>query len=183
MTSLTPPTGHNSGEVSPELFLDFTREARLAKRACDEANSAYRHVLKRAEKAGINLKQFRRALADAGMDPDVKAQDDKIHASYMAWLGKPLGFQGTLDIVEPTQRAKDALANEVWEQEGYDAALAGRGPDDCPYEAGSIAASFWRTGNSEGNAFKNKVPALAKKEPKPRKPRKGKVTAETETTH
>lgn len=175
MTALTPPADHNSA-LSPEIFLDFAREARIAKRALDEASSGYQHVMKRAKRAGIDLKEFKRALAEALIDPDQKKASEEAYAKYMAWLGKPVGFQATLEIVEPSQRAKDALQNEIWSQEGYDAALAGRGPDNSPYTAGSLADSFWRTGNSDGHAFKNKLPEL---EAKPRKPRKGKVTAET----
>jgi len=182
MTSLTPPADHNTA-LSPEIFLDFVCEAAKAQRTLDEANSELRHVYKRAKRAGVDLKEFKKVLAEIKVDPEQRQASQATYARYMAWLGKPIGYQAELAIIEPSQRAKDALNLSVWEQEGYDAALGGREPADNPYPPGGPAAQAWHVGNTNGIAFKNRLPAL---EAKPRAVRKGrshKGADAGETTH
>ena len=169
MTSLTPPADHNSA-LSPEIFLDFVVEAAKAQRILDEANSELRHVYKRAKRAGVDLKEFKKALAEIKVDPEQRQASQATYARYMAWLGKPVVYQAELAIVEPSQRAKDALSLSIWEQEGYDGALAGREPGDNPYPPGGPAAQAWHVGNTNGTAFKNRLPSI---EAKPRAVRKG----------
>jgi hypothetical protein len=174
MPALTPPAEHNSA-LSPETFLEFVGQAAKAQRTLDEANSELRHVYKRAKKAGIDLSTFKCALAEIKIDPEQRAADQQTYARYMAWLGRPVGFQAELEIVVPSERARVSLDRVLWEQEGYDAALAKSEPDSNPHAVGSEAAQAWLTGHSHGVAFLNRLPTM---EVAARKPRKGRQTAE-----
>lgn len=144
--------------ITKGQFLAWMRRAAGAKRAAEEASSAYRLILKNAKKDGINQKQLVAALAARSQDPDVLAIERRDFDMYMGFMGMPIGGQAGL-FPEPkpddsTTPAEDH-DQQVWDAEeaGYKAGRQAAKRDTNPHDPGTELNQTWDGQWIRGQAF------------------------------
>lgn len=140
--------------VTPETFLEFYRQAGIAKRDLERAQGEYRAVLKRAKKAGIDTKALIAVRAIATSD-DPAAEEAHLNTllRYARYLDLPLGTQlGLFDDAAPSAAARTEQAEWDAEDYGYRAGRGGQNRDDNPHAAGTAAHVRWDEGWHKGQA-------------------------------
>jgi hypothetical protein len=88
-----PETYESSLNVTQATYLDFLQQYKDADEAVAEAVGERKALRKTIKGAGINLKAFDRQRKDAEKSGEVREEEDREYRRYMAWCGKPVGFQ------------------------------------------------------------------------------------------
>jgi hypothetical protein len=159
MASLTP-------NLTKETFSEFVQKAIPAQREIDDAAkelSAAKGVLngifKQAEKAGIDKKDFKWALAQARMDHDERESSHTRRMTYMAFMDMPFGTQVSFDFAgaagagtEPENQPETMteLQQHRITDAGRSAGKSGMKADTNPWLPGTYAAQLWDQGWQEG---------------------------------
>jgi hypothetical protein len=128
------------------LFLAFIEEYLDADQAVAAAVGNRKDLRKRVKGAGISLAQFDRVRKEAEKSGSVRETEFREFCLYMMWLGKPLGFQGTLF----TEHEEAAPPREVSEHQvqrvqidGKQASAQGRSRDTNPWTPGTYLYQVW----------------------------------------
>lgn len=150
--------------VTQDVFLEFYDELTEKLRLKKSADSAVASVYKRAEAAGIDRKTLKRAYADSLLTDSERQRAEEIHRQYMIWLGKPVGFQGAMDLGQPAANGHDASPAVEKHQmnvayvEGHNSGKAGHPVTNCKYDPGTEQHQQWSLGWAAGQ--KDAVAAL-----------------------
>jgi hypothetical protein len=141
--------------VSRETFLAFVGEIRDAKAAVDSANGTLRNTYKRAESAGLDKKELKEAIRVDGLSGAAREEAFRLKALYMAWLGKPIGFQSSLDLPQTddgegdedaSPESGDPIAEHQVRNAQDNGLAAGRSGQDRgsnPWSPGTFMAQQW----------------------------------------
>ena len=155
MESLTP-------NLTKETFNEFVQKALPAQREIDDAAaelSAAKGVLngifKQAEKAGIDKKDFKWALAQGRMDHDERESSHRRRMDYMAFMDMPFGTQVSFDFAgapgkgeEPENQPETMteLQRHRITSAGKSAGQGGMRADTNPWNPGTYAHTVWHDG-------------------------------------
>lgn len=138
--------------VSNEERLAAMREATAAKRVVDEAQGAYRALLKRFKAEGLDTKAIIDTNAASRQDPAIVAAHEVERLRMMALrsivtLDDVLSAADHLNV-SAKARAEDNVAGA--EESGYAAGKHGVPAEDCPYPSGSEFAAIWSKWHANG---------------------------------
>lgn len=152
LSSLRPATGN----LTAGTFLEFYDKYDEVERDIQDAQEAVRAHRKRRkdlrksiEAAGINLTEFDRTRQDAGLPDEVREANDRSRRQYLAWLKKPVGYQGDLDLTGDEQ-AFSVHELKAVDNDGYEAGRASHRRDSNPHKPGSEAHVRWDNAYQRG---------------------------------
>jgi hypothetical protein len=143
--------------VTPATVIEFLAEYDDAEAAISEAASvkaaaigARKRLRKRIETSGIDLEVFDRLIKDSAVPGEVRERRDAEYRKMMAWTGKPIGFQASLDVANDPATAPEIRALNLAElkridRDGEEAGKAGRSRGDNPWTPGTEAYQRWDT--------------------------------------
>jgi hypothetical protein len=148
------------GNITQATFLEFIAEYTTADQLIAEAIAARKDLRKRIKGAGLRLRAFDRARAEAEKAADVYLEEDREFRRNMEWLGKPLGHQGDFfgavpegangvagEAINSSASEYDARLSEHQvrqvEQDGLNAGRIGNERGSNPWSAGSFLHEHW----------------------------------------
>jgi len=141
--------------LPPESYLEHYRAIRDAKKLQEQATAQMRLARKRAKAGGVNLGDMDAAIRLRDLDADERDTHLRNLARYAAWMGAPLGEQGSLfgEVEKPTEKAAAEHAAYEARQRGYTDGTQGTPADGNPFPAGTPHAAEWARGYADGKAF------------------------------
>jgi hypothetical protein len=95
--------------VTDATYLEFVQKYRDADDAVAEAVGERKDLRKIIKGAGIHLKAFDRSRKDGAKSGEAREEEDREYRQYMAWQGKPVGYQLGLDFAEQTAASEQQL--------------------------------------------------------------------------
>lgn len=165
-TTLHMPDGTN---VSPDMYIGWLEEYDAADEAIAQAVAERKDLRAKIKAAGIPLKAFDRARADAAKASAVREHEAVWYQTMLAWQGKPVGYQASMDLDDDAMAAAYQRRLSVADKEGYETGKAGRAADECSWPAGSEGAQRWLSAWTRGQSDKvwaENDPAKAAEKPK-----------------
>ncbi len=173
-----------TGNLTRPTFLEFVEKHEAVDDEIADAQETMRSIRRRRKDlratitaAGIVIHEFDRHLVDEKRSGDEREAAEHAYRQYMAWRGKPTGFQGKPDLTADSPG--DALAFEQREvkradRDGFKAGKAGKRADVNPWRPGSepFAAfhSSWLRGQAEKVTTEIKAPDQPARRGRPRSP-------------
>lgn len=113
--------------VTQASYLGFVQQYKDADEAVAAAVGERKDLRKIIKGAGINLKAFDRTRKDAEKSGEIREEEDREYRRYMAWIGKPVGFQAEMFADSPrTEADEHAVAEHQVTQAEEAGAIAGR---------------------------------------------------------
>ncbi len=166
------------GNVTRATFLEFVEKHEEIDEELAEHQETGRSIRRRRKDlratitaSGIVIAEFDRHLVDEKRSGEEREAAEHAYRQYMAWRGKPIGFQGKLDLAADSPA--DALAFEQREvkradRDGFKAGKSGDRADSNPWRPGSEPFAEWHSSWLRGQAEKVTAEIKPADQPKPR---------------
>jgi hypothetical protein len=157
-------TERAQGNLTRSTFLEFVEKHEEIEEEIAETAETMRSIRRRKKDlratitaSGIMLAEFDRHLVDEKRSGEEREAAEHAYRQYMAWRGKPIGFQGKLDLTADSPA--DALALEQREvkradRDGFKAGKTGDRADSNPWRPGSEPFAAWHSSWLRGQAEK-----------------------------
>lgn len=150
--------GHNRLNVDQGKFLafvgryeDFEQRLADAQETVRSIRKGKRDLLKEIEASGIPREAFDRAIEDAKEPGAVREMRDEWHRRMLAWMRKPIGTQGALDLGDVSLEPTVAELKEV-DNDGVFAGKSGHRRDSNPWSPGTEQYQRWDNAWMRGQA-------------------------------
>jgi hypothetical protein len=134
-----------TAQFSQATVLGFFDEYLAADDAVAEAVGARKDLRARIKGEGISLAAFDKARKDARMSGEEREERDRHYRRIMAFIGKPVGFQGAFSFDQSPEDAAqvDVSRLKAVDADGYEAGRAGH----------KASLNSWTPGTEEHSRF------------------------------
>jgi len=150
----TNGAGHNQPPLTEDEFLAFLNRLEGAESDLGAAVEACKAPKKRVKEIRLEIGKrmpivaFDRMREDLYKPGSQRQAEDEHYRRAMAWMGKPVGYQTTLDF--PAREAGEAELHRI-DAEGYAVGLNGVQADENPYTPGEARFAAWENGRNRGH--------------------------------